>query len=327
MERIPEIQAAAPLREKILRRLVRLARQAPPQSIPHGIRRPLLRENPEERRQSKKSPRVEETGHLIEAWAKGRGPTIKAAAAALSRDLAHVPASQIGEAEITQVFEAWRQRYAASTLKGREYAIADFIRNALKRPIPVPHAAVADARTETFTEEEVESMIEHSQGGMKLYILLAYDAGMRSATALSIKATNWNPERQTITFTTKGQRKMTLPASPRLSKMLEAAASVAQPSQPLVEALLGKPATKYAILSQWRKARDTHGVRHELHPHDLRRTMATKIYDQTKDLRAVQQFLGHRSLLATVAYIAPHDPAKLKQILAAALASRKKAST
>ena len=37
--------------------------------------------------------------------------------------------------------------------------------------------------------------------------------------------------------------------------------------------------------------------------HSLRRRFATKIYNETKDLRAVQQLLGHTSLDVTQRYI------------------------
>ncbi len=245
----------------------------------------------------------------------------------MKKALGHLLPQQINQAEASRAMEQWRTALSPNTARNYRYALVSFLKRNIEGEITVPPIPKPDARTQTFTQPELQAMIQSSSAAMKLFTLLCLDCGMRFSTALSIRPEHWNAENRTLTFQTKGQRKMTLPASERLAKLLDAAAATAQPGTPLVEHLFGRKATKALVLSQWRIRMRQAGARKELHPHDLRRTMATAIYQQTKDLRAVQQFLGHRSLLSTVVYIAPHDPANLKQILSAAtipLSMRKK---
>lgn len=111
---------------------------------------------------------------------------------------------------------------------------------------------------------------------------------------------------------------MSIPATPRLKVLLDAAATSTPPGTSLVSALNGKPLTATGASYQFQRMRAAAPIRQDLRTHDLRRTMATALYDQTKDLRAVQAFLGHKSLLSTVTYIAPHDPGQLKKLLTSA---------
>jgi integrase len=45
------------------------------------------------------------------------------------------------------------------------------------------------------------------------------------------------------------------------------------------------------------------GITRSLKPHDLRRTTATRVYKNTKDLRLVQALLGHSDLGSTFWYL------------------------
>jgi len=150
---------------------------------------------------------------------------------------------------------------------------------------------------------------------MQLYLLLQLDAGMRSGTAVRITATDWKPEAKQLTFTTKGNRKMSVPATERLAKLLSTAAAIAAPGQPLVAALASPSENKATWQHRWARLKRKATIREELRPHDLRRTAATRLYNHTKDLRLVQQLLGHRSLSNTIRYLAPHDPGALKALL------------
>ncbi len=173
----------------------------------------------------------------------------------------------------------------------------------------------------------MSSVLHEANAGMKLFVLLALDAGMRTGTALAITPENWNRQSGVLTFTTKGDRKMSIPATERLADLLNAAATTAQPGESLVHHLTAALSnTERAFRQRWNKIKHTAGVTRDIRPHDLRRTAATRLYNQTKDLRVVQQFLGHRSLLATVKYIAPHDPAALKELLEASKVPWRKVS-
>jgi integrase len=53
----------------------------------------------------------------------------------------------------------------------------------------------------------------------------------------------------------------------------------------------------------WNVALRAAGILRTLHPHDLRRTTARRVYSITHDLRDVQHVLGHHGLASTVWYL------------------------
>ena len=70
--------------------------------------------------------------------------------------------------------------------------------------------------------------------------------------------------------------------------------------------------THDALAKAYNKLRDEVGVTRRVTPHDLRRTTAVAMYQQTRDLRDVQALLGHRSLQSTVWYL-DHDLVPLQR--------------
>jgi integrase len=186
-----------------------------------------------------------------------------------------------------------------------------------RHDLKVATAPSPDARIQTITQADIETLLDRASAGMKLFILLCLDAGLRSGTARQITRENWKPESGVLTFETKGDRHMTVPATARLATLLNAAAGLAAPGQSLIAALSPISEKNFASNRRWNRLRKRCPVNQQLRPHDLRRTAATRLYQQTKDLRAVQQFLGHRSLLSTVRYIAPLDPGNLKALVEA----------
>jgi integrase len=65
----------------------------------------------------------------------------------------------------------------------------------------------------------------------------------------------------------------------------------------------------------WNRLKKTTGADRALNFHDLRRTTAVALYEVSKDLRVVEQMLGHQSLGSTVRYLEHRDPAKLRPYL------------
>lgn len=129
---------------------------------------------------------------------------------------------------------------------------------------------------------------------------------------------DYDEKRHTITFTQKGGEKRTTPVTARVEQLFDLAPDTGEQITPFCARLHGHGRFTYAALAgQWRKLKKKIGMRPELRMHDLRRTLATKAYRETKDLITTQQLLGHKSLSSTLRYIAPFDAPKLQPLLEA----------
>lgn len=151
---------------------------------------------------------------------------------------------------------------------------------------------------------------------MKLVIMLAAATGLRRGDCLRIAPANYDPDRKLLTIQQeKTGRSVQLPAPPQLQRALEAVPTI-EPNMPYVQHLRkGQPIGKPAFDAAWQRLKRRAGVRKELWLHDLRRTLAVSLYELTKDLRVVEQVLGHRSLASTAWYLEHRDTEKLRQTL------------
>lgn len=126
---------------------------------------------------------------------------------------------------------------------------------------------------------------------------------MRSGTAAKIAPQHYDPLRQTLTFTTKKGREMCLPVTKELNELLAPLAGL-DSETPFV-----------CLLHPWGHIHDRNlrqsmnrlrlrlGLNRRFTPHDLRRTTAVRVYEQTRDLRVVQAVLGHKRLDSTLHYL------------------------
>ena len=87
------------------------------------------------------------------------------------------------------------------------------------------------------------------------------------------------------------------------------------PDITIIEALAGKHYKLESIRTAFKRAKAKSGLPMNLNPHAFRYTVATALYDKTKDLKAVQQLLGHESMATTARYIAKRDPEVLRSML------------
>jgi integrase/recombinase XerC len=105
-----------------------------------------------------------------------------------------------------------------------------------------------------------------------------------------------------VTIRSKWGRSVQVPVSNRLRAILDAAPLGAEP---YVQLFHGPHTFKYsAVYGALRALARRHNLP-PLHLHDLRRTMARKVYNATADLRVVQQLLGHDHLNSTLLYLQP----------------------
>ena len=150
---------------------------------------------------------------------------------------------------------------------------------------------------------------------MRCWLILAAELGLRISETLRVSDATHNPQTRTITITTKGTKPRTLPTTDELEALFGLAPPANDPTTPLIARLLGRPISQGQLRRYWSKLKKQTGTREEIHPHDLRRSAAERLYDQTRDIRAVQRLLGHDDLTSTMQYLEHYDPENLRPLI------------
>ena len=174
----------------------------------------------------------------------------------------------------------------------------------------VPRVAGSQPKTLTATEDEFSRLHAFASPMMKIFLLLTRSLGMRNSEALRICPANVQPDGGTLYVRRKMDGASDIPLTPALARIFLAHAH--QPDIPLCEAAHGAPVGAPRIAYEWKLLKKKANVNPRLTPHDLRRTIAKRLYDDTKDLRLVQALLGHRNIATTLRYVGAADKAALK---------------
>jgi integrase len=173
---------------------------------------------------------------------------------------------------------------------------------------PGPRRTIAAPR-------EIDALLRAAPTWQRVIILLAAHAGFRRSDCLRVAPVHYNAERRTITIDQKKTGEtVTVPVTDTLARVLEAAPD-GPPTTPFYELHKGSPISYAGVDSAWQALKKKTGVNPNLWLHDLRRTLAVSVYDISKDLRAVEQLLGHQSLRSTTEYLEHRDPQKLRPYL------------
>lgn len=173
-----------------------------------------------------------------------------------------------------------------------------------------PRVSNPGPRIVTATEEEIEKLLDAAHPWLRAAIYLCSDTALRSGEALALRPEQIREGQ--ITFTGKGQVSRSIPLSERAAKLIS---ETPEGEGTILSRLAAKRIDKYTLSRAWLRLKKKAGVRLELRMHDLRRTTATKAYRETHDLFVVQQLLGHRNLISTLSYIAPHGAPELRALI------------
>ena len=150
---------------------------------------------------------------------------------------------------------------------------------------------------------------------MQTIILLAHDAGLRRGDCMRVAPIHYEAEKRLISIEQgKTKHVVTVPVSERLAALLDTAPTHS-PTTPFYVLWKGDAITPHGVTSAWHTLKKKAGVDSNLWIHDLRRTLAVSLYEVSKDLRVVEQMLGHQSLTSTVRYLEHRDPGKLRPYL------------
>jgi integrase len=184
---------------------------------------------------------------------------------------------------------------------------------------------------------EIEQLKAIAPPWMKCFLLLCLDGGLRTAEALTLCPLNYSEATACFVLEVKKRRLKNFHASEELKALL-AMAPAGPPETPYVTLLRGPVITRghqiradqregvtddHAVYLIFRKMLDQIGSkpRHTprgltwLHPHDLRRTIATWMYWKTKNIRQVQEYLGHAHVITTLRYIVHANTAEILPLI------------
>ena len=136
---------------------------------------------------------------------------------------------------------------------------------------------------------------------------LLYSAGLRLSELHGLDAAGLNHGERELTVTGKGRKQRVVmigaPARAALDQWLRQRAGLAAPDEPaLLVSRGGRRLSRSGIgaaLKRWARAA---GLPGRIHPHRLRHSFATHLLENSGDLRAVQELLGHAHLTTTQVY-------------------------
>ena len=186
-----------------------------------------------------------------------------------------------------------------------------------KLPKSVPKAlTAADAAAALDIDDDVPWIAARD----KAVLSLLYGAGLRIDEALSLNA-DALPLGETLRVLGKGRKARDVPLLPEVRDAIAAYLRLRPPSTgntaPLFVGVKGKRLRAEIVQKRLRALRLDLGLPDTATPHALRHSFATHLLGAGADLRAIQELLGHASLLTTQRYTAV-DAERLLDIHAAA---------
>jgi integrase len=291
--------------------------------------------------EAKKTPRLGTMGDFAEAWMSSRKNCDRDHTVAREMRLKwrDIPPENLLPAQVIDLVDEWKKIYARSTVVGR--------RDTLKRLLTfvdrthrtylaeaVPRVPPGEQRHVTATNEEVAKLLSAAPTWMRALILFARVLGLRRGEIINLTPKNFDQQTKGLNFLRKGGGTSGLPVPPELERIIQFAGEQDPNERIIVTLGMRRPCERKSvhvkqqsqearewtafnslISNSWTSLKKRAGVNPDLHIHDLRHTAATEAFTETKDLRTVQQLLGHRSLSSTMRYLAPLKTEELREQL------------
>lgn len=161
-----------------------------------------------------------------------------------------------------------------------------------KRPLP-----------ETLSRSDVDRILESASRFHRAMILCMYAAGLRMNEVFDLRITDAHLNSGYLRVRGKGNKTRLVPMAPRLEEALRG--QVACRALIGAELLFPSPTTgkKYNnIKTALKSAVKRSGINKTVTPHMLRHSFATHLLEQGKDLRTIQELLGHEEISTTQIY-------------------------
>ncbi len=315
----------------MVRRLARFSRQKAPQSLHHPQGRPQPPAAPAEGSRPKKTLGLGTVRQICEAYAEcwpGKNHNRYVAEEA-ALHFGGIRPHQVTPLQLVTLIEAWKRRFTRNTLYWRRHALKRLLRHIEHvADVPglaseLPRVAYPRPRETVATADDLRKLYAHAEPWLRCWLTVSIGTALRQREVRRLAPLHYDVENRLITIESKGGRTHTLPVNDEVAAALENAPHDDDPTVSYIARYRGRSSsgasrrvTEQSIGWWWRRLKRDAGVNPNLWPHDLRRTAAELLYTATRDIRVVQQLLGHESLASTTSYLAHKDPAALRPLMA-----------
>jgi len=184
--------------------------------------------------------------------------------------------------------------------------------------IGVPAPKAAKRLPDTLNADEINQLLSNTAGESKsknnkltirdtAMMELMYACGLRLSelSGLNLQDIDW--QQQTIQVTGKGQKQRRLPFGGKARDAVklwlkQRSLEIQENESALFVSSRGTRMCNSSIQKRLKKMALTHGINTNVYPHMLRHSFASHLLESSKDLRAVQELLGHANLSTTQVY-------------------------
>jgi integrase len=307
-------------------RLGDAGRKATPEGISNEEgRSPTPNAHEERSSRNKKRPGLARLAPFAQAWANAQGTRNHAKLAALEYSKEAGDRCRIEDLSPNLgnvVVQRWKHAYRESTVHVKRKELHRFLRDVVAQGAPtaivatLARAREPEPRTVIATPDELARLQVVAGAWEKCFLAIVAGLGLRRSEACELAPANYDTNTHTITYRTKGGLTNKLPVTDELRAWFEMFGDeIENPNTPLIELVAGHKIGWHGIQTTWERLKKKARVNPQLRLHDLRRTVALRVYDRTKDIREVARLLGHRSPQTTLKYLMHHEPVNLTPLL------------
>jgi integrase/recombinase XerD len=227
----------------------------------------------------------------------------------------HRSPDELGPEHIRQ-FQAHlfgERKLAANTVSQRTAALRFLFVKTLKRSYlldHIPFPKVPLHLPTVLSPEEVTRMIDAAPNLLyRTMLMTLYSTGMRRAELVQLTAADIDTELMLVHIHEgKGKRDRNVPLSPKLLAALREYGRWMKPITYLFPGVIdGKrvdePVSDKVVWHACRVSAQRAGITRRVHPHTLRHSFATHLYENGTDLPTIQHLLGHADIRDTTVYV------------------------
>lgn len=174
-----------------------------------------------------------------------------------------------------------------------------------KKPRPLPKTLSREQAQRAVEAPAMEDSVEARRDRAILELL--YSSGLRRAELLNLSCDDFTADGHEVRVTGKGSKQRVVPvgrhAREAIEQWMRVRANLAAPGETAL--FVGNNGARLSSstlahrLHHWARRS---GLETRLHPHRLRHSFATHLLEESSDLRAVQELLGHARLTTTQIY-------------------------